>query len=500
MLVIVSGGMGSIMEGLVLSWLVRERLPTPKPRIVVLPRSRARMVFHARWRRFGVGVVYAGAGPGGAQFDVEIDEAGALESREVTVAKRADLLTTGRDRLTLEVLWADERRARVAVYTGLRMSYEGELDNPGLDLGELLASSDEEAALAAWLVRWGESTLAEIAAGTGASGGETADLLAGLADRGLVSERQSPEGPRFSARMASRRGRSSDVWAALAEGAGPGGVDGGSPETRRTFATVLGSRHARVVLCALPATAAFLISEWLVIGGFGSFAGLVGFLGVITASLVCGLYPVLLAVASRRTGEYGPGRVHGLAASSVVLALVYLFFLGVLAVHAVAIWTDAVQRASAFAALVVMVALPVVLWRRGVFARRVTVELCDDQRSGKARFAFLSGARAVRGAARLQYGGRELRPEGAAGEIGDFDSLHRVAFAVPSDQELPPDAVKVWAHRVTPEGESESLSATATARNGGPADKADLALSLGEAVFPLTRDGLEVEIALRSRA
>lgn len=497
-LVIISGGMGSVMEGLVLSWLVRERLPAGRPRIVVLPKRRARLVFRARRDHLGVGVVYAGRGPGGARFSVEVEQAGALEHRDLTVAKRAELVTAGRHRLAVEVLAADDRRARVAVTSTLRMSYEGELDSPGLDLGELLESSDAEAALTAWLVRSGESTPAEIAAGTGASEGETAELLAGLTSRGLVSERQTPVGPRFSVLMASRRGRSSDVWAALTDGAGDGGADRSPPETRRSFEMLLGSKSARLVLSALPATAAFVIAEWLVIAEVGSFAGLVGFLGVITASLVCGLYPVLLVVASRRTGEYRPDRVRAFAAHPVVLVLVYVFFLGVLAVHGTAIWTDPVQRTSALAALALMVALPAVLWYRGVFAHRVTVELRDDQRSGSASFAFLSGERPVRGTVRLEYGAREQRPEGPDGEIGEFSSLRRVVFALPRDQEPPPDAVKVWAHQVTPEGESESLSATAIARGGGSTETADLAVSRGEAVFPLTGDAIEVEIALRS--
>ena len=145
-----------------------------------------------------------------------------------------------------------------------------------------------------------------------------------------------------------------------------------------------------------------------------------------------------------------------------------------------------------------MIALPAVLWYRGVFARRVTVELRDDQRSGTASFAFLSGEGPVRGTVRLEYGAREQRPEGPDGEIAEFGSLRRVVFALPRDQEPPPDAVKVWAHQVTPEGESESLSATATARGGGSTETADLAVSRGEAVFPLTDDAIEVEIALRS--
>jgi len=252
-----------------------------------------------------------------------------------------------------------------------------------------------------------------------------------------------------------------------------------------------------LLVSVLPLTAAFALSEWLVLTGNGSFAGLLSFLGIIVVSLVAGLYPVLLFVASRRNGEYAPEPVRRYLGWPVFLVPIYLFFLAVLVAHAAIIWTAPGERVAAAAAAGAMVAIPVALLRSGAFARRLTVEVCDDQRTGGARFAILSGERAAPGTVRLDYGGQALRPEGSSGEIPDFGSLRRAVFDLGRDRESPAEVVKVWVHRVTPESETESLPATARARGGAPEEAVNLTLSRGEGAFPFGDVGLEVEVALR---
>src|SRR5205807_2348077 len=88
--VIVSLGLGSILSGLSLSWLVQERLPTSRPRIVVLPRRRARLVFRARGRSgLRAGLTYLGDGAEGARFSIDLEHRGRLEHSEVVVSKRS---------------------------------------------------------------------------------------------------------------------------------------------------------------------------------------------------------------------------------------------------------------------------------------------------------------------------------------------------------------------------------------------------------------------------
>lgn len=504
--VILALGMVSLIEALSLFRLVQERIPSLAPRSVVLPRRRGRVVFRARGNRLRAGLTYRGPGRDGFRFWLDLDKNGDLERREIVASTRCELLLpdeSGRHRLAFEVINADERRARVAVTTTLRMTYEGELDHPGLDLAEALELSDAEAALVAALVRDRRGSAATVAAAMGRSEPETLAMLEALVARGLVSEQQTSAGRRFAARMAPRRRRRSSVWDALTDD--PQAVRAvaaarQSVAPMRDRRAVLLGRHGRFVLAALPLIAAFALAEWFVITDAGSFAGLLNFLGVIVVSLLAGLFPVLLYVASRRKGEYAPGAAASVLGRPALLAAVYVLFLGALFAHALVIWDDPAERVFAFAAGVAMLAIPVVLARGGAFARRLTFEVRDDQRSGRAQFAFLAGERPVSGSVRLEYEEGDQQPEGLTGEIATLESLRRVILKVRRDEGALPDQLKLWVHRVTAERETESLPATARVSAGGHARAADLSLSRGEAVFPFADDELEVEIALRESA
>jgi hypothetical protein len=165
--------------------------------------------------------------------------------------------------------------------------------------------------------------------------------------------------------------------------------------------------------------------------------------------------------------------------------------------HALLIWDEPIPRASALIAGVSMLVVPAVLRRTGAFGHRLTIEVCDDQDTGIARFALLAGGRPVSGSVSLRYGDGEQHPDGIAGNIPQFDVLRSARFDVQADAVAPPDEVKVWAHRVTPEGESESLAATTLVRSGERSHTADLSLSHGEFVVPLTDADLEVAVSLR---
>jgi amino acid permease len=494
--VILALGIGCLLDGLSLSWLTQERLPLRTPRIVVLPRRRARLVFRKRGNTMLAGLTYLG----GSRFAIDLDRSDDIEHTELFVAVRAEVLRAGRDRVLLEVLDADERWARIAVTSTLRMGYEGELESSGLDFAELLSLSDAEAALTSALARSGEASAATVAQLVGQSDDETRAMLEALASRGLAEARPTPTGMLFAVRMAPRRARSSNVWDALAhepERALPDArvgtriepIGGGWPPA-------LGEK-GRFVVSVVPLTVACALAEWFVISGHGSFTGILGFVGVIVVSLLAGLYPILLLVSSRRKGEYAPGTVHGFLGKPALLVTVFVIFLSVLVLHGAVIWSDPAERVGAFVAALAMAAIPVVLVRSGAFARRVTVEVRDDERSGTAHFALLSAERPVSGEISLEYGGRELRPEASAGAIPDFDSLRCVRFRVRPDRQEPTDEVKVWAHRVTPDSESESLPATARVRIGPEIHAADLSLARGEAILPSVEPETEIVIALR---
>jgi hypothetical protein len=71
----------------------------------------------------------------------------------------------------------------------------------------------------------------------------------------------------------------------------------------------------------------------------------------------------------------------------------------------------------------------------------------------------------------------------ASGELPDFGDLRQMQVELKA---LEARDVKIWAHHVTPEGQSESLPVLAEIRCSDAVCSADLRLTGGQAVLPLT--------------
>jgi hypothetical protein len=501
--VVLALGTGSVFESLSLSALVRERIPTLTPRVVVLPRRRAQLVFRERRDRLRAGLTYLGTAAGGARFVLDVERLGHVDQQDFVTAGRRELLNPG-DKggysLMLEVIDADERAARVAVTTTLRVAYQGELGGEGLHLTDALSLSDDEATLTSWLVRSGPASAHAAADGLGRPVQATKAMLDQLAVRGFVDEQRGRDGSLYSARLAPRRARQAAVWQALtdeppagsaarAPGVEPVGLAGGPR-------VVLG-RRARDALSLVPLAIGFVVGEWCVLTGRGSFADLTALLGVIVGSLLAGFLPVLLFAASRGKGESAIGVDRGVLRHPVLLGTVYVFFLAMLFAHGLVIWEEPIPRIGALVAGVTMLVFPVLMARTGAFGNRLTVEVCDDRHSGAARFALLSGGRPLSAAVSLRYNDGEQHPNGLAGPISRFDGLLRARFEIRPDAAAAPDELKVWVHRVTPEGDTESLQTTAVVRAGTRMHHVDLSLSHGETIVPLEVDEIDVTVVFK---
>jgi hypothetical protein len=93
----------------------------------------------------------------------------------------------------------------------------------GLNPSDLLALPEPQSGLLSWMMRQGQVTLAEASAFLGREEGLNQDdertraLLAGLRDRGFVSETEIQGVTHYGVRLAPRRGRAlpPDLWQAL---------------------------------------------------------------------------------------------------------------------------------------------------------------------------------------------------------------------------------------------------------------------------------------------
>jgi hypothetical protein len=139
--------------------------------------------------------------------------------------------------------------------------------------------------------------------------------------------------------------------------------------------------------------------------------------------------------------------------------------------------------------------------RRGAFAGRVVVEICQDLAPSltpphgaapAGQFAISACGRPAEATVQLVYGTRTHTLTTTSGEVPDFDELRQVTFDLPT---IAAHDLKIWAHRATPDGLSESLHATAEVRSGASRRAADLGANDGQAVLPL--DGPAGGVTLR---
>jgi hypothetical protein len=220
----------------------------------------------------------------------------------------------------------------------------------------------------------------------------------------------------------------------------------------------LASRSGRYLAGLAPTILTAGLLEFLLLTDQDWFARPIALVGVLTIPLLGGIVPMLLLLAARRRGEYVPGSVIGFFGHPITAGVIGGFFLAGIGLHALVIWEDPIERGLALAVTIFTAALVVWILRGPAFRRSVAIEMRDTQR-GTATEPALSvviAGRAVAADIRLE------RDDGAT-ELHDgtqpvlFAGLRRATFTIAGQAAR---ELKVWVHRVTPDGESIGLPAT----------------------------------------
>lgn len=503
-------GMASVHFSLGLFNLVRDRLPRPAWQILVLPQGRVRLAFrepHQAGREARLTLRYLGRAGAAARFHAEVPAAGGTRGLDVEVAGRWDATLAlaaqpgvrAKDiPVAIQVLEADDERVRLRVESPLATSIDGDWTAPGAGMADVLELPDEERRVVTWLARHGEAGPTDVAAALGTDEAAARRLLERLLERDLVHRGDAPGPPRFRARLTGRRTRT--LPAAIWDKLGPAADEQPAPRSRWTTAAgavagrlreLLLGRRGRFLLGLSPTVALFLLAEWLVIAGADSFSEALNMGGVIGASLIAGILPVLLLASTARKGEIVPqARARGLARTWARMS-VYSVFLAGLGVHALLIWEGRVERATALITMLVVIGATVAMVRGGAFTRRAAVELRQD--AGRAIVNVVDNGRPWAVAPSLRYEAAAPASGLAAGEGAAAEGLATVSLSLPDTDAR---QLKVWTHRMVPGGDSELWPATVTIQGAGGTEQVDLALSGGQAVLPIGRGPTRVEIAL----
>lgn len=520
--VILALGMGSIHDSLALLNQIRERLPVQARRVVILPRGRGRLLLRTPGPasdstqgvvRLGLTYLGLGFGSGGPepdpQFRLDVEVNGVSHHLEIVVKRswdvtslfnRLPVLRQHRVRFVLAVLAASQEHVRVQVNSPLRLTYEGEWYAAGLSTADALQLADSDLDFITWMARLGTSkhegvSLTEAAEYVGQSEAAVQTILDRLVEQGFVRELEDQGRTHYQPRLVSRRRRllPEEIERALADGEVEQvehGLDSGL--LLRARDAVLGN-NGRFIISVSPVFFTFLLTEWLFVTQRESFSGPLGFTGTIAATVVSGVFPLLLLIASRRKADFVPGSVVGFLGHPVLVTILYLFFLASLILHATVIWQNPWERATALMVAFILVAATLSMRRRGSFDSRLVVELREDRsEGGQSAFSLTAGGQPVIADAELGYPDEVSRVHTASGEIPWVSALRHASFQLPATEAR---ELKVWAHTITSPGDSEGIPALLAVQHEFETQEYDLGLSDGQVVLPL--EGKPVRITIK---
>jgi hypothetical protein len=205
---------------------------------------------------------------------------------------------------------------------------------------------------------------------------------------------------------------------------------------------------------------------------------------------------MLMLAASRRKGEYIPKRTFRFLGNPLVVTIVCLIYLSALFVYGFFIWEDLVPRALAIGSGVLVSIMTLLIIRQGAFRRRVVIELkvqvADNYE--RATLTFVDAGKPLQGSCRLLYADEEIAQQGNGIEIPSFKQLNNISvtFHSPEAKEM-----KIWLHRVTPEGNSEPISSGVQVRKDDQKKPIQIDPQTNQVIMPLTTQANELEISFK---
>jgi hypothetical protein len=513
LLVVLLLGMSCLRTSTVLFNIAQERVPTRIRSVLVLPRRKGSLVFSKRATSNGsprIALTYLGLTGDQFQFRVVVQCEGKVHHLQASVSKSWDAtvlferfpeLRAHGINAILEVLEADRESSRVGITSTMSLAYEGDWDTSGLHIADVLTLADPARQLVNWIVRRGEVNVAEVAAHTGRHEDQIRGMLDDLAQQGFIDPIEGNSRYRIHL-AAKRRGQiAKEIWQDLDAKIAPQTTS--TPGSLRRSALTLWLRWlivsggGRFFLCASPVLLVFLLAEGLFLAGTASFAGVLGFGGVIANSLTGGIFPVLLLVSSRRKGDFVPGVVYRFLDHPLCSITLYLLFLANLFLHGLFIWQNPWARGTALFFALLVIGTTLLIFRRGAFSRRTVLELRADSGAGEgAVFRLVTGGKPLSADIQLGFSDGEENYHAASGEIAGLSRLRHATFHLPSTSAR---ELKVWAHKVTSDGGSEGLSALVEIPSGVGTKQFDLRLSGGQVILPLTGGEAWVRVVFPER-
>jgi amino acid permease len=244
------------------------------------------------------------------------------------------------------------------------------------------------------------------------------------------------------------------------------------PSSKRSNAVIL-SRDSiwRTVSRIAPAFLIFVLAESLFFSNRASFAGLFGFLGVITVPIVAGVFSMLMLYAARKKGDCAVGSAWRFLGHPVVVSAITALFIASILVHGLFLWDDPLRRVIAIGLSVVIVAFAISTCRTAFVSRAVIELRMSEERVGTSVVNVVARGRPEQ----VDI----LRSENGRPPFGRNCYSQETQIQL---RPLPVRELKIWAHRLSSDGLSHNLSARAEIHDEHHVRQVDIGLGTGQVV------------------
>jgi amino acid permease len=361
------------------------------------------------------------------------------------------------------------------------------------------------------LVRQGKTNLRDLAEAIGEDEKTVKEVLEKLAEAGLISAPEPPPADDFSQLAGGKRRspRSSlmpDIGDASSE---PNAPKPEAPPPKRTtqsrssfqWKAFLSSSQGRFLTCILPVIGVFFITEWLLVTGAGSFSRILSVIGVLSVSLISGIFPVLLLASSRRKGEVVPQTSFQFLSHPLCTVSIYALFLLNVLLHGFVIWQGTIERVAAVSTGIAVIVVTILMIRQGAFRPRLVIELRDDQRKGEsAAFSITACGQPTPMQLQLTYPRNEQHVFSASDSIQNFEKLSSVQVDLSNLPMKNLKELKVWVHSVTTDGDSRALAAIAHISCDDQSRQFDLKSMGGQLIVPLVNPTQSLKVQFSNRS
>jgi amino acid permease len=493
-LTVLGMGMGTVHSTIGLFNTIREWLPGESRLTLLLARQDGRLLFHSHGKPEGtprLSLAFVGLERGQPRFSLDLWPDAGTHHTEQVIGDHWEGRGAIEGKLRFVVLDSSPDHARLQVVTSLAVTCVENWETAGQSLLDVLRAPDPEWPLVQWMLRRGEVSLADAAGFLGEDEASARASLEQLVAAGRVTSASRGRETRYRVHLSRRRAITlpEHIWQTLSVQTDADAPHGrGQAHRARNALGALGRvliERGHFLLCASPVILIFVLAEWLLLTASASFTRVWNLGGVIAVPVFAGIFSVLLLVASRRKGDMVPQVMYRVLGHPLVLGTIYLVFLSGLLAHGLVIWQDPAERLAAMAAGLLVVSVTVVTVRRRAFRRRGVVELCQAPDQAGGRFTVIAFGQLVPAGVCFESPEGEQHLEAASGRTPPFSSLRSAAFQL---FRAGAPELKIWAHKVAPDGSSAALPVRLKVQSDGKTRDLDLEVLGGQATLPVKSD------------